>query len=294
MKHKASAWAPTHATLFFAVPEQKTDLLEMGSIGGGINFETGMTTTLMEADQMSVTFNGEPIDGKVTKTVMKEFFTRTNTEGTFAVEHQSRLPIGHGLSTSGAGAIGTALALNEYLETGLSYMELLQIAHIADAKNHTGLGSVLGQSVKGIELRITQGAPGIATVKSFDERRELIIVPIAPLSTADVLTSEQQMELVTKAGIKAVDELRDRESLTLEELLTVGKRFMKTCGLQTRRVQRLISSLESIGEHYVTMAMIGETLIILPQDQSQVDEWINKNNLRSHITRVSGKTPHLL
>ncbi len=294
MKQIASAWAPTHATLFFAVPERKENYLEMGSIGGGVNFETGMTTKVTVSDRTEVTFNGQPIDGKVTKTVIEEFRIRTGIEETFAVAHQSEFPIGHGLSTSGAGAIGTALALNELGNSDLTYIDLLQIAHIADAKNHTGLGSVLGQSVAGIELRITQGAPGKAIVKSFEEENELIIVPIAPLSTSDVLTSEKQMKTVTKAGIMAVDELKKRERVTLTQLINVGKRFMRTCGLLTKRVQNLINSLERIGETYATMAMIGETLVILPQDPNQVAEWADENNLKYHVTELSRRIPHLI
>ena len=36
---ECSAWAPGHATLFFAVPKSYEDPLQMGSLGGGFNFE---------------------------------------------------------------------------------------------------------------------------------------------------------------------------------------------------------------------------------------------------------------
>lgn len=294
MKSTVSAWAPTHATLFFAVPEKKENLLEMGSIGGGVNFEMGMVTTVSQAERSSVHFNGKAIDGRVTLTAIEEFSKHTGMKGQFTVNHQSTIPIGHGLSTSGAGAIGTVLALNALLRTNLPMVELLQIAHIADAKNHTGLGSVLGQSVKGIELRTAQGAPGIGKVDSFYDPRNLVVVPIAPLSTADVLTSPRQMELVTKAGIEAVNLLRKEKTISLERIMEVGKKFMETCGLQTKRIAGLIESLEKNGEPHATMAMIGETLIILPKDLDRVLQWGNENGLICHTTKLSENLPYVI
>ncbi len=295
MKEKAKAWAPIHATLFFAVPEKKEDWLEMGSIGGGINFELGMETIVKRSDKTSVFFNGKEIDGKVSLKALEELKTAHELpDDPLKIMHFSEIPIGHGLSTSGAGAIGTIMATNELFDLQLSYTAMLQVAHIADAKCQTGLGSVLGQSVQGIELRIKQGAPGIGKVKPFYDNQEIAIIPIAPLSTSDVLVSEKQMQKVTAAGMEIVEKLKNKKSINAREIIANGKKFMLNCGLATERILSLIDELNRIGEKSATMAMIGETLIVVPENKEKLEQWVKEKGYKIFFTNPSKRPASII
>ena len=71
------SWAPGHTTLFFAVPETYESPEKMGSIGGGINFETGVTTSIIESDKTMISWNNMEINGLVTRTVI-DLFQKTH------------------------------------------------------------------------------------------------------------------------------------------------------------------------------------------------------------------------
>ena len=120
------AWAPGHATLFFAVPDQIEDPLKMGSLGGGFNFDAGVTTTVRIAETDEVYWNGSLIEGEVTLTAINYLREKSNITTKVLVHHNSEIPIGYGLSTSGAGAISALLAANllfKLSNTNLVYVQ---------------------------------------------------------------------------------------------------------------------------------------------------------------------------
>ena len=288
------AWAPGHATLFFAVPEQIEDPLRMGSLGGGFNFDAGVTSTVSDAYSDVVYWNDSIIEGEVTLSALNILRGRSNISTKVSVHHVSDIPIGYGLSTSGAGAISALLAANRFFSLSYTDLELYQMAHLADLKHHTGLGSVLAQIRPGIELRLTQGGPGFAAVESFLSNKDIAIIFIAPLKTSNVLTSPKQVSLLTKIGIKIVAEAQTIKKDFAINFIQIGQRFMKNCGLSTERIERLQDKLLMIGEDQSTMAMIGETLIILPKNYDRLEQFIRANGLRSIFTRITSKKPHLI
>lgn len=290
----ARAWAPGHATLFFAVPDQIKDPLRMGSLGGGFNFDAGVTTTVSNSESDEVYWNGSIIEGEVTLTALDILRERSGILTKVTVHHISDIPIGYGLSTSGAGAISALLAANKLFNLSYTDLELYQIAHLADLKHHTGLGSVLAQIRPGIELRLTQGGPGFAIVESFLSDRDIAIIFIAPLKTSEVLTSPKQVSKLTKIGVQTVVEAQNIKKDFAIQFIQIGQRFMKNCGLSTKRIEQIQHELLQIGEDQSTMAMIGETLIILPQNRDKLMQFIDVNNLQSLFTKITSKKPHLV
>jgi pantoate kinase len=288
------AWAPGHTTLFFAVPQKFTDPLAMGSIGVGLNFDAGVTTSVEAADSDQVYWNNHPIDGRVSLSVLELYRAKTGYNSSLNIHHESELQIGYGLSTSGAGAIGTALASDTFFSSDLSRTELFEIAHIAEIQNHTGLGSVMGQMVSGIEIRNSQGGPTKGHVRSIQANDEIFLVFFGPLSTADVLTSDIQMQQITKSGIDALNSIKNQSSPTLTTLIEISQQFMDTCGITTPKIKEAREELFELGETLVTMAMIGETLVILPKNTNIIARWIKRRKLNSCLTRITNKKPTIL
>ena len=69
------AWAPGHATLFFAVPKKFDIPLQMGSIGGGFNFSEGVETSVSDANEDVIYWNSKKISGEVSTTTLNLFRT---------------------------------------------------------------------------------------------------------------------------------------------------------------------------------------------------------------------------
>lgn len=288
------SWAPGHATLFFGVPKSYDNPAKMGSIGGGINFGIGVTTSVTISETTQVLWNNYQITGNVTKTVIELFQEMHNLDVALFVNHESKLKTGHGFSTSGAGAIGTALGLNTLFDTKMNDIELFELAHKAEIINQTGLGSVVGQVTGGIEIRLSQGGPKLSETISIRSNAEIIIGMLGPLSTKDVLTSKDQMNLVTKSGISSVNQLKKIANPSIIQIIQTGRVFMETCGLLTPRIKNMIAKLDSIGELHSTMAMIGEALIIHPKNKNRVLKLLEENNVECLDTVVSNKLPHVL
>ncbi|MCE7735831.1 MAG: hypothetical protein GPJ54_13200 [Candidatus Heimdallarchaeota archaeon] len=288
------SWAPGHATLFFAVPKKYNNPEKMGSIGAGLNFESGVTTSISESNTTKILWNNEEINGNVTKTVIDLFQKIHDMKFELNINHESKLKTGYGLSTSGAGAIGTALALNSLFQKNMDYIDLFELAHKAELINHTGLGSVVGQFTGGIEVRISQGGPKLSRTVSFNSSEEIVIGFLGPLSTKDVLTSSEQMDLVTKSGIRCVEEVKKITNPSITQIIKLGREFMETCGLMTSRIESIISQLDNIGEKHSTMAMIGEAIIIKPINKDHVLKMLNENNIECFKTVISSKSPYVL
>lgn len=288
------SWAPGHATLFFAVPESYDNPEKMGSIGGGLNFDTGVITSISENTETRILWNNQEITGNVTKTVIDLFQKFHGIKFDLHINHESKLKTGYGFSTSGAGAIGTALALNSLFQTSMEYIDLFELAHKAELINHTGLGSVVGQFTGGMEIRLSQGGPKLCKTISFDSNEEIVIGLLGPLSTRDVLTSTKQMDLVTKSGIRCVEKVKNITNLNLSQIIKLGREFMETCGLMTHRIENIISQLDSIGEMHSTMAMIGEAIIINPIDKNSVMKLLEESDIKYFSTTISNKLPHVI
>src|SRR5262245_39479499 len=104
---------------------------------------TRVKITRSTKDRISFRFNNHvmlrPI---VSKIVVNEYLSRREGHWSVLVEHTSKFPTGAGYGTSGAGAASLSLALNGAFQVRLSRIRALRIAHLADVKAKTGLGTV--------------------------------------------------------------------------------------------------------------------------------------------------------
>lgn len=230
---RVQAWAPGHATLFFSVPKASEDPQLMGSLGGGFNFSTGVVTSIKTSKIDEVYWNGSPISGEVTLTVANKMRKDHNTTQRLSIHHYSELEIGHGLSTSGAGALGTAIAINEIFNFDEDVINLYRTAHYADVINHTGLGSVMGQITGGVEIRTKVGGPGIGETMGIPADDQIIILMKDKLKTSDVLQSEEQLNLITSTGNKLIKHAKGLDKDFVREFLEIGKEFTRECGLMS-------------------------------------------------------------
>src|SRR3989442_12894078 len=190
------SFSPCQITGFFSIHDAAKDPLKIGSTGAGVNLQQGVTTSVRiggaSRTKLAISFNGKPLANPVvSRTVVQEHLARSSKTLRVNISHRGILPMGCGYGTSGAGALSLSLAVNEALGSHLSNIEAAQIAHKAEVKHMTGLGTVTSAFYGGLVIRTRPGAPGFAEVKKIIPPSSLRVVSGAfgPISTAGVLSN---------------------------------------------------------------------------------------------------------
>jgi pantoate kinase len=268
----AKAFSPGHITGFIEKSEKinHSNNLYVGSKGAGFSIDRGIITTVKVFDHDSVDYqisiNGIRVrDAEVSKWVIEEYLKLVDQRCYVNIEHESTIPIGFGLGSSGAAALSLSYALNDAFRTGLSTIEAAQIAHNAEVACKTGLGTVIAEFTGGFEIRINAGAPGVGTIEKIELRNhKAIIFCISQISTKSFLSRNHSV-LTNGLGEKMLKNLKG--SKDAHNFLKMSYCFANHLGLTEGRCKLPIQRLKSQGFDS-GIALFGETLFTLvPSDQ---------------------------
>jgi pantoate kinase len=238
--------------------------LKIGSTGAGVNLLQGVTTSVRISraarTKLAISFNGKPLAHPVvSRAVVEEHLERSSKTLQVSVHHKGTLPMGCGYGTSGAGALSLSLALNQALGSQLSNIEAAQIAHKAEVKYKTGLGTVTSAFYGGLVIRTRAGAPGIAEVKKIIPPSSLRVVSAAfgPISTASILSDNSLKKRINLCGKGLVSlQVRNPEANTF---IRLSRRFADCLGIFSPRLREAIARMQR--RHVMSsMMMIGESL----------------------------------
>jgi pantoate kinase len=273
----AKAFSPGHITGFIQQPEKisydNSNHLYVGSKGAGFSIDRGITTTVKIFDHDSVNYqisiNGIRVqDAEVSKWVIEKYLKLIDQRCSINIEHESTIPIGFGLGSSGAAALSLSYALNDAFNIGLSTMEAAQIAHNAEIACKTGLGTVIAEFTGGFEIRTNTGAPGIGTIEKIElENYKAIIFCISQISTKSFLSRNHTI-LANGLGEKMLKNLK--ASKDTHNFLKMSYYFANHLGLTEGRCKLPIQRLKSRG-FYSGIALFGETLFTLVSSD-QIEE----------------------
>ncbi|HUT82366.1 MAG TPA: hypothetical protein VMZ29_14290 [Candidatus Bathyarchaeia archaeon] len=261
----SNTWrVPAHITGIFQIMVNDDPLL-MGSKGAGFSINNSIFTkiTSQEASKskIEVFYNNQPIDGKVSLEVasnFKEYCAKKH----LIIEHSSQLPMQGGFGTSGAGALGTAFALNELSNGSKTWQELGQLAHKAEVVCRTGLGDVIAQCQAFAEIRLKPGAPGIGELAILDWPLDNLIMSIflGPLPTKDIISDPKHIEEINSCAELYLNLLQD--SPAVEDFLKYSYEFAVNSNLLFGRTKKLLDNLRSHG-YAASMIMLGESIFIV-------------------------------
>ncbi|MCG7852426.1 MAG: pantoate kinase [Methanosarcinaceae archaeon] len=263
---KGKAFAPAHITGFFEIHENE-DPRHKGSTGCGIVLNGGVETTVKPCktgDRTVVTLNGSETEAMTTHTVVKML-----TDIPVMVESTTDIPVGCGFGASGAGALGTAYALNQALSLDITANQLAETAHVAEVTNRSGLGDVAAQSHGGIVIRTGPGAPGygkLDRISAGDYR--LFCVVLGEISTRSVLEDMHMVEQINSAGRSALKALLQKPSL--ENFMALSRDFAVDPGLLSSRALDVVEAVEAAGG-MASQAMLGDTVFAFPGDGMEND-----------------------
>jgi pantoate kinase len=256
------AYSPSHITGFFAICDHN-DPLYKGSIGGGIVLEAGCVTEVSLSNNLQgkarITLNGVEEEALTTRYVVEHLAGSTAV----CVSTNFEVPIGCGFGASGAGALSTALALNELLSLNMTVNEVAQLAHRAEVENSTGLGDVMAETHSGVVIRSKPGPPGIGMIDRIPHRGEKIsYVVFGPKLTKAVLaeSGEDLKRQINEAGKSALKALMRKP--TLETFMCASREFSLRSGLVSDRCKDAIEALDAEGK-VASVAMIGEAVFTI-------------------------------
>ncbi len=261
---EALAFAPGHITGFFEICDQSEDSLHKGSRGAGVCFTQGIKTQVSIKpaikNLIEIYLNGEKLNANsVSHEVANTFLAKIQKTYNIYVEHKVEIPIGCGLGSSGAGALSLAIALNKILLRKKTNVEAIKIAHVAEIKNKTGLGTVIAQSQGGLEIRKEPGGPGFGKIDSLSINKDyrVISMVLKMIPTEKMLINQKIKERINESGEKALKRFLIRP--TMNKFMQVSRDFTESIDLISPRLRKIINITDKKG-FLCSQAMFGETL----------------------------------
>ncbi len=250
------AFAPAHITGFFIIHDGE-DPLKTGSCGAGLSLDDGAVTEVTSSDRTEIFLNGKPGEAATSLSIIRMLADRP-----VRVDTRLQIPVGGGLGASAAGAVSTALALNQHLGLNKTMNELLYAAHFAEVTNRTGLGDVSGMSSGGIEIRLKPGVP-FAIDRIPVPPMYIYYVYFGPLSTKSVLSDAREKAKINGVGRKCLKSLLDKP--TFPEFMRLSRAFAVETGLISAKALDAVNAVESHGG-MASMAMLGDTVFATAPD----------------------------
>ena len=267
----ARAFSPAGISSFFEIcdttPDGKPmrDLERVGSRGGGFVIDQGVLTevSLTESKKsfIQVFINNKPMpSAETTRTVANMLLEKVHKHYEVIIRHRVDVPIGAGYGSSAAGALSAVLALGRAMATNLTAFQAGKIAHAAEVKCQTGLGTVGPVALGGCVVTVEPGAPGYAVIDRIPTMAEHRIVTgyYKPILTKKMLMTAAIRKKVNKNGRETVDKILADPSL--ENFMRASREFAKKAGFATPLTEKLVGLAEKAGAIGATQNMVGEAV----------------------------------
>ncbi|MBW2981043.1 hypothetical protein KY360_06525 [Candidatus Woesearchaeota archaeon] len=256
----AKAFAPGNVSCIFRVIDNKNPL-KKHSLGVGFTVNKGVYVAVSFNKTNSMYFNNRKLKLPTVTSVIKKL-----TDKPVKVKIKSQLPLGAGFGVTGACAIATAYALGRLLKLKKNKKELAMVAHMAEVKNHTGLGDVGGQFNGGFNAKFTQGQPLKGKSLGITDKN-IYYKFFSKLETKKIINNKNKKIKVNKAGdksLKSIKKIINNKKINKKELLKniieASKEFSADSGLMVdKRVKNLVKKIENKGGT-ASMIMLGNAV----------------------------------
>jgi pantoate kinase len=275
----AKAFSPAGISSFFEICDRTDDgrpikdLERIGSRGGGFGIQKGVLTevTVSEAETntIHVFINGKfAPEAETTKTALQMLLNKAARACNVVVNHKVEVPIGAGFGTSAAGALTASLALSKTLDLPLTYNQIGRIAHVAEVKCKTGLGTVGPLMLGGCAITVEPGAPGLGVIDRIPISDDYMIVAgvFGSTPTKQVLASAEKRREVNLYGWRTLEAILAEPSV--ENFMACCLDFAEKAGFMTARVRHLVKLAEKAGAVGAAQNMVGEAVHALAFEEN--------------------------
>ncbi len=259
----AKAFAPGNLSCIFRICDNPSPE-KMHSLGVGFTVNKGVYVTTRKNSSLEIFVDGKKFNFPTVKTVVVSL-----TKIPLRIDIETELPLGCGFGLSGASALASSFAVNDFLGLKKSEEELAMFAHIAEVKNSTGLGDVAGQFNGGFLMKTKIGNPIEAEI--LDVKEKLVYYKVfGPLETKGVLKNKYLAEKINFAGDKALEKIKQLKNPTFADVIKISKDFAVESGLlKDKELIDKIEEIESQGGN-ASMIMLGKAVYSnIPFDGSQ-------------------------
>lgn len=282
-----SAFSPCQITGFFKLHYSKNFLFS-GSTGAGICIANGVKTSVKLKPSQKTKFQIQINDKLTNDAIVSKFVARTltsmlNQHYEISIKHYSDVPIGCGYGSSGSAALSLVYALNEALNMGLSQEKAAQIAHVAEIKCRTGLGTVLSLYHGGAQLRLNPGAPGIGKVLKFNSNNSIIATfTLGNLSTKDILLNPAVPSFVNNIGQILLQQFTDNPSVDL--FLNLSRYFALSLNFFPYQLYQFMKLADRY-DIVCSMNMFGYSIfsIIKSNEKAEFYNLFRKSNIKAKL-----------
>jgi pantoate kinase len=279
VKKTAQAFSPGGISSFFEICDRTetgkpiSDLEQAGARGGGFVIDKGVHTRVEVSEAaksaIEIFINGKLApEAETSRTVADSLLAKTGEKYKVTINHKVEIPIGAGFGSSAGGALGTALALSEALGLKFTYNQLGRIAHVAEIKCKTGLGTVGPIMLGGCILTVEPGGPGIGIIDRIPLNRGYSVVTgvFGPTPTKQILASTEKRLEVNRWGRKTLELILEEPSA--ENFLACCLEFAEKTGFMTERVKQMVQLAMKTGAIGAAQNMIGEAVHALVLDEN--------------------------
>ncbi len=240
------AFCPCHVTGFFAL---RGEAHAISSEGCGIVLSLGASTEAGLGNGATY-INGALSNAPTTAAAVELLTTQPMN-----IETSLPLPTSCGFGTSGAGALSTALAVNETLKLNYSFNALRNIAQRAEIACQTGVGDVVAQATGGVVMRLQGGTDRIVVPPV-----KISLVAFGKIPTAQIIQDKEIMRTINELGINALKSLN--KTPTFNAFMTLSKEFACKSGLMSEKARDAIEAVEATGGS-ASMAMLGDAVFAI-------------------------------
>jgi pantoate kinase len=280
-------WVPHRITGFFQIVDTGSERLladqaRMGSRGGGPSLTAyGKTKLILTPNRITKSkikiFINDLESTTIANTTMDvlQIFLEYTGSVPYDIEvrHTFDLPSGCGYGASGAGALGTSIAFSIAFNLSLSLWECGKVAHVAEVRNKTGLGTVGGQILGGFSITTKAGYPFRLDYMFVPEDLKVVICSFGPISTKAILTDPEHSKRIKMVGAYCMDQIHKKFDFI--EFMKIARMFLKETKLiETLKiwdVETLLNDLSELDTYGASMNMFGKSIFVLCKE-SKVNE----------------------
>ena len=292
-----------HITLLFTIDDSSEDPVYQGSRGAGICLKDGVEAIAKGekgSGEMIVRFKNGEYNSRMYQDVLSELVEEIPEIGDLDWELDiiMSLPTSQGFGMSASGAVASSMAIQRAI--GIPHEECVRrsflVAHIVERKRSSGLGDTTALSSGGVERRVAAGSPFSGSLLDNGpgvSQGWSVEIPIliswkekTGRHTSSYIDSEDWRRKICRAGELAMERIAEGEwkEHRWPELIEESLRFSSESGLEMdasrlKIIESVNKAIDSSGfsdSLSAMLCMLGESVVIVPNDPNGKKDWIYK------------------